>query len=93
MTTKIVYQTDADGYLIGPTKADESPLEPGVFLIPYCAVEDPPPGPADPGQEWRWSLDQWMQVPLREYTRPPTPEEKLAEFLRKNPDVQALINA
>jgi hypothetical protein len=41
MTT--VYQTDAAGYYTGTTTADESPLEPGVWLIPAGAVTVEPP--------------------------------------------------
>ncbi|KAB2524850.1 hypothetical protein BJN42_26665 [Pseudomonas koreensis] len=43
MTAKIVYQTDHLGLYVGETEADESPLEPGVFLIPGGCVEVPPP--------------------------------------------------
>lgn len=39
----IVYQTDASGYFVGEVAADESPLEPGVFLIPGGCVEQAPP--------------------------------------------------
>jgi hypothetical protein len=42
MTQKIVYQTDHLGLYVGETEADESPLEPGEFLIPGGCVEDPP---------------------------------------------------
>lgn len=40
---KISSQLDADGYFVGVVIADESPLEPGVFLIPGGAVDLPPP--------------------------------------------------
>lgn len=40
---KIVSQLDARGRFIGTTLADESPLEPGVFLIPGGAVDVEPP--------------------------------------------------
>lgn len=39
---KIVSQLDASGLLIGPAEADESPLEPGVFLLPGGCVDLPP---------------------------------------------------
>lgn len=38
-----VFQTDAQGYLIGTTAAEESPREQGVFAIPAgCYKESPP---------------------------------------------------
>lgn len=40
---RIVYQANADGYYIGTAEADESPLEPGVYLIPAGCIETPPP--------------------------------------------------
>ena len=51
---KIVSQLDADGYFVGLTAADESPLEPGVFLIPGGAVDASPPVVPD-GHRARWS--------------------------------------
>ena len=38
-----VFQTDALGYLVGTTTAEESPREPGVFAIPAGCVTDAPP--------------------------------------------------
>jgi hypothetical protein len=40
---KIISQLDATGFYIGPTIADESPLEPDIFLIPSGAIAVPPP--------------------------------------------------
>lgn len=40
---KIVSQLNPDGFYVGPVIADESPLEPGVFLIPGGAVDTTPP--------------------------------------------------
>lgn len=40
---KIVYQTDYNGKYVGEVEADESPLEPGVYLIPGRCYEDKPP--------------------------------------------------
>jgi hypothetical protein len=38
-----IYQTDRDGYYVGPSYADESPLEPGRYLLPAYAYTEPPP--------------------------------------------------
>ena len=45
MNTKTVYQYDLAGMYVGQTDADESPLEPGVFLIPARCAEVSPPEP------------------------------------------------
>jgi hypothetical protein len=70
MSTKIVYQTGPDGRYVGPTEADESPLEPGVWLIPAGAVETPPPEAPD-GHFARWTGAAWEVVPA---PAPPEPE-------------------
>jgi hypothetical protein len=60
MLTKTVYQTNHLGLYVGPVIADESPLEPGVFLVPGGCVEfAPPEAPEDKIQHWngkRWQL-------------------------------------
>lgn len=59
-TTKTVYQTSSLGLYTGTTEADESPLEPGVFLIPGGCVETAPPAiPENKAAYWNgqaWSL-------------------------------------
>lgn len=40
---KTVSQLNAQGYFTGPVIADESPLEPGVYLLPGGAIDVPPP--------------------------------------------------
>ena len=84
---KTVYQCDRAGLLIGPTEADESPLEPGVYLIPAGAVATPPPVEW-PDDRWpRWNGVRWELV-----TRPcQDPVAKLQDFLSRNPDVAALL--
>jgi hypothetical protein len=77
---KIVYQTNADGAYVGQTAADESPLEPGVFLIPAGCVEEPPPAaPEGKMAVWRgaWLL---LNVPVPELAEetPVSDEERLA---------------
>jgi hypothetical protein len=55
---KQVSQLNEDGYFIGITIADASPLEPDVFLIPGGAVDvDPPVVPE--GQRARWD-GEWV---------------------------------
>ncbi len=93
MKTMIAWQCDADGYLLGRTVADESPLEPGVFLIPAGAVMTKPPYSAPAKAEWRWSGSAWELVAARPPMRTLTPEDRLAAFLRDNPDVSALISS
>lgn len=72
---KIVFQTDERGFLVGETAADESPLEPGVWLIPRGAVAQPPPEPRA-GQRPYWNGSTWeMRTPPAEPARPePQPE-------------------
>jgi len=60
---KRVIQLDEDGYFVGLTVADESPLEPGVFLLPARAIDvDPPTIPADHRAQWDGS--NWQYVPI-----------------------------
>ena len=66
---KQVVQLDFDGYFIGTTIADESPLEPGVFLLPAGTVDTPPPIVPE-GKRAKW-IGEWLieDIPL-----PPEPE-------------------
>lgn len=59
MTEKIVYQTDHIGVYTGTAVADESPLEPGVFLLPAGCVEVAPPT-IGPYQRGRWDSVKWI---------------------------------
>jgi hypothetical protein len=57
---KQVSQLDQNGYFISVTIADESPLEPGVFLIPGNAVDvEPPIVPENKRAKWNgaWVLE------------------------------------
>ena len=63
----IFYQTDHEGFFVGPVKADESPLEPGVWLIPGGAVEQEPPALQE-GERAQWTDGEWQVIP------PPEPE-------------------
>lgn len=62
MATKIVYQINASGHFVSQVEADESPLEPGVFLIPAGCVEAAPPTPG--AHQWpAWIAGAWGFVP------------------------------
>ena len=89
---KIAYQTDNAGMLVGDTVADESPLEPGVFLVPAGATLTPPPTDCPNGKWPRWNGSEWELVTALADKQPPTAAQKLADFLAQNPDVVSLIN-
>lgn len=94
MKTKPVYQYDLAGLFVGQTEADESPLEPGVFLIPARCVEVEPPEFS--GDHWpRWNGAKWelIEVSPANDNQPASPVDKLRDFLNANPDVAALISA
>ena len=59
MEQKTISQLDDEGVFVGPVVADESPLEPGVFLIPARAVDATPPTvPA--GKLARWNGEKFI---------------------------------
>lgn len=75
--TKTVYQFDKDGYYIGSEVSFESPLEPGVYLMPANCTDIEPPVPYD-GYKIRWDGFTWVQevIPDPEpEPEPPTLEE------------------
>jgi hypothetical protein len=92
MKTKTVYQYDPAGMYVGPTEADESPLEPGVWLIPARCVEvEPPKVTAD---QWpRWNGAAWQIITMKrpEAAEVADPVAKLRDFLNSNPDVAELL--
>jgi hypothetical protein len=93
MTQKTVYQIDLAGCLVGETMADESPLEPGVWMIPARCVEVAPTGPAPEGKCWRWIGIEWtLTAKPQQSANDNDPVAKLRDFLAANPDVAAIIN-
>ncbi|MDD7908651.1 DUF4376 domain-containing protein [Pseudovibrio exalbescens] len=62
MSTKVVYQLDDKGYLVGEALAHESPLEAGVYHLPAGTVETPPPALSS-NQAARWDGASWHTVP------------------------------
>lgn len=88
------YQHDADGFFVGVTEADESPLEPGVFMVPALCTLNPPPAEIADGLCPRWTGAEWE---LADRVAAPTGQPsvalaKLQSFLARNPDVAALLN-
>ncbi|WP_336152612.1 phage tail protein [Acinetobacter ursingii] len=91
MSNRTVYQYNSAGMYVAATLADESPLEPGVFLIPANATEIAIPE-SWPEDQWpRFNGANWQLVTKPKLADADSPEQKLAEFLQNNPDVVALI--
>lgn len=87
------FQYDHAGFYQGETEADESPLEPGVYLLPArCTLTRPPKGvPA--GKAARWNGFAWEVASKPKATVSSDPVAKLVEFLNSNPDVAALLQS
>jgi len=80
---KIVSQLDAEGYFVAAVAADESPLEPGVFLIPGGAVDVPAPTKIRAGKRYRLSGQVWVEVDMPALNpepsqEPPTEAQRIA---------------
>lgn len=59
---KTVIQLDEIGYFAGVTQADQSPLEPDVYLMPRNTIDiDTPKIPA--GHRAKWSGSEWFFEP------------------------------
>lgn len=93
MSTKTAYQFDHAGMFAGFTEADESPLEPGVYLLPARCTLVPPPDATE--DTWpRWNGSAWQLVTRPTLAAPANdndPVAKLRDFLAANPDVAALL--
>lgn len=57
-----VYQTDADGYLVGTTLADKDPLGGGWLIPAGCVSAEPPSVSAE--QIARWTGNGWAVEPI-----------------------------
>lgn len=87
----LAYHYDRAGLYQGNSEADESPLEPGVYLLPARSTLTPPPAEVPEGRWPRFNGHEWQLV-----NRPQPPEladplAKLAAFLAQNPDVADLL--
>lgn len=77
---KQVIQLDKDGYFVGFTTADESPLEAGVFLLPAGAIDaEAPTVPS--GQRAKWD-GSWVfeDMPQQDTHQPTYAELRAAEY-------------
>lgn len=92
MKQKTVYQVDAAGHFIAEAVADESPLEPGIYLLPAGCIETAPPKKWAKNKWPRWNGVKWQLVAKPTMPEQTTPEQKLADFLAQNPDVLKLID-
>lgn len=82
-----VYQTNHEGFYVGPTLADQDPLDEANWLIPAGCVTEAPPVLRD-GQLAQFTNGAWVVVdpapeaePKAEPELPPTKEQQ--EHLRK----------
>lgn len=91
MQQKYVYQFNHSGLYVGKTTADESPRQPGVFLMPSNSTEESPPENWDDSVWPRFNGKTWDLIPKPKLNLEQTPEQKLAEFLQNNPDVMNLV--
>jgi hypothetical protein len=90
---KTVYQYDLTGRYLGATTADESPREPGIWLLPARTTEQAPPEQW-PEEKWpRWNGSAWelTGAARANNTAPDDPVAKLQGFLQANPDVAELL--
>lgn len=85
MAEKIVSQLDADLYFTGATIADESPLEPGVFLLPAGAVDmSPPQVPSGKRARFNGGMFVFEELPKPAEPEPepePTPEQVRRQYV------------
>lgn len=86
-----VYQVNSMGFLVGETVADESPLEPGVMLMPAGCVELAPPQEVPEGLWPRWNGSSWILATKPAAVTPVDPAAKLKAFFDNNPDVAAYV--
>jgi hypothetical protein len=70
---KIYNYSALDGEYIGESNADESPLEPGVFLIPANATTIVPPAEQD-GKTINFENGAWVLKDIPEPEEEPEPE-------------------
>lgn len=84
MNQRIVSQLDESGFFAGPVIADESPLEPGVFLLPAGAIDKAPPANIEPGKRYRpWGAGWRGEAVPQPEPEPEVPQLSPAELRRQ----------
>lgn len=79
---KIVSQMDEGGYFVCAVSADESPLEPGVFLIPGGAIDILPPKEIKVDKRYRIDKDGWLEEDIPKPEPKPEPEPLTPEQIK-----------
>lgn len=87
---KTVSQLNADGIFVGPVIADESPLEPGVLLLPAGAVDLAPPL-LEAGQFARYEGGAWVVAAIPQPDQPPEAPEPTLEQIKDQ--ARAMVRA
>ncbi len=83
---KTVVQLDSQGYFVGTTSADESPLEPGIYLMPANTIDAELPVAAKDklskwdGQKWGYEDIVVPQVAEEEIVELTYSEKRAAEY-------------
>ena len=80
-----VFQTDHNGFYVGPVVADADPLDEGNWLIPAGCVTEAPPALSE-GQRARFSDGAWVVVdpePAPEPIQPLPPTKAEQEAKRQ----------
>lgn len=95
---KQVIQLDENSYFIGVTVADESPLEPGVFLMPAMTVEaSVPVVPEGHRAKWNGSGFSFEVIsqpePEPEPVEPTYAQKRAAEYPSMGDQLDALFHA
>ena len=78
---KQVIQLDDDGYYVGTTVADESPLEPNVFLMPARTIDASIPSIPD-GKRARWN-GAWVFEDIPQPDPDPIPDVEELDYAGK----------
>ncbi len=92
MSSVTAYQFDHSGFFQGVTTADESPLEPGSYLLPARCTLSPPPADVPEDRCPRWNGAAWVLANKPAVLQVPDPVAKLRAFLDANPDVVEMLS-